>query len=166
MIAHISPLDRRDIVDHCGRSAQSRTHHRRHVGPRRRRRLVPLRRSNRPDRQSPTRTNIHRVRAAQAPIRMVGTLPVTSLLRWYRDGADIAVRMPALSTYLGHGGAANTYWYLSSVSELLACAATRLAIAGAQGQVGSRLPCLAVAGIVTGILTYLETIRGNGVRTP
>ena len=54
------------------------------------------------------------------------TFAVNTLLGWYRDGADVAVRMPLLSTYLGHTDPANTYWYLSAVPELLAYAATRL----------------------------------------
>ena len=46
----------------------------------------------------------------------------------------VAARMPLLSTYLGHSDPANTYWYLSAVPELLACAATRLAAADGQMQ--------------------------------
>jgi len=63
------------------------------------------------------------------------TFAVNTLLGWYRDGADVAAKMPLLSTYLGHADPANTYWYLSAVPELLAHAATRLA--DAEGQVGS-----------------------------
>jgi integrase/recombinase XerD len=51
---------------------------------------------------------------------------VTTLLRWYRDGGDIAVRMPSLSTYLGHVDPSSTYWYLQAAPELLALAADRL----------------------------------------
>lgn len=51
---------------------------------------------------------------------------VTTLLGWYRDGADVAARLPALSTYLGHTDPANTYWYLSATPELLTLAAQRL----------------------------------------
>lgn len=54
------------------------------------------------------------------------TFAVNTLLGWYRDGADVAAKMPALSTYLGHTNPANTYWYFSAVPELLAYAATRL----------------------------------------
>jgi integrase len=63
------------------------------------------------------------------------TFAVNTLLGWYRDGADVAARMPVLSTYLGHTDPANTYWYLSAVPELLAHAATRLT--DAEGQEGS-----------------------------
>lgn len=51
---------------------------------------------------------------------------VKTLLGWYRDGDDVAARMPLLSTYLGHVDPAATYWYLSAVPELLALAAERL----------------------------------------
>ena len=30
------------------------------------------------------------------------TLAVNTLLGWYREGADVHARLPALSTYLGH----------------------------------------------------------------
>ncbi|MCA1698365.1 MAG: tyrosine-type recombinase/integrase, partial [Actinobacteria bacterium] len=51
---------------------------------------------------------------------------VKTLLGWYRDGGDVAARMPVLSTYLGHVDPAATYWYLSAAPELLALAAKRL----------------------------------------
>ena len=51
---------------------------------------------------------------------------VAALLRWYRDGGDVATRMPALSTYLGHVDPGSTYWYLSASPELLRLAADRL----------------------------------------
>lgn len=51
---------------------------------------------------------------------------VRTLLGWYRDGADVAARMPLLSTFLGHVDPANTYWYLSAAPELLAIVAARL----------------------------------------
>jgi hypothetical protein len=38
---------------------------------------------------------------------------VRTLLRWYRDGADVQARIPLLSTYLGHVKPAATYWYYS-----------------------------------------------------
>ena len=49
-----------------------------------------------------------------------------TLLRWYRDGGDVAARMPLLSTYLGHLNPGATYWYLSAAPELLALAVSRL----------------------------------------
>jgi integrase len=54
---------------------------------------------------------------------------VRTLLGWYRDGGDVAARMPLLSTYLGHVDPAATYWYLSAAPELLGLAAERLEIA-------------------------------------
>jgi integrase len=54
------------------------------------------------------------------------TFAVATLLDWYRDGGDVAARMPLLSTYLGHSQPANTYWYLSAAPELLTEAARRL----------------------------------------
>jgi integrase/recombinase XerD len=51
---------------------------------------------------------------------------VATLLDWYRDGGDVAARLPLLSAYLGHVEPANTYWYLHAAPELLAEAARRL----------------------------------------
>lgn len=51
---------------------------------------------------------------------------VKTLLDWYRDGADVKVRLPALSAYLGHVHPSDTYWYLTAAPELLALAADRL----------------------------------------
>ncbi len=54
------------------------------------------------------------------------TFAVRTVMRWYREGADVEQRLPLLSTYLGHVKPSNTYWYLSSVPELVGLAATRL----------------------------------------
>ena len=54
------------------------------------------------------------------------TFAVTTLARWYADGGDVAARLPLLSTWLGHTSPADTYWYLTGTSELLALAAARL----------------------------------------
>lgn len=51
---------------------------------------------------------------------------VRTLLEWYRDGGDVAARLPLLSTYLGHVDPGSTYWYLSAAPELLALVAERL----------------------------------------
>jgi integrase/recombinase XerD len=53
------------------------------------------------------------------------TFAVRTLLSWYRSGEDVQAKVPALSTYLGHREPGSTYWYLSAVPELLACAAAR-----------------------------------------
>jgi integrase len=52
---------------------------------------------------------------------------VQILVEAYRTGADVPARMAVLSTYLGHGDPADTYWYLSAVPELMELAAARLA---------------------------------------
>ncbi len=54
------------------------------------------------------------------------TFAVTTLVNWYRSGADVHARLPYLSTYLGHRDPRFTYWYLSAAPELLALAAERL----------------------------------------
>ncbi|MBK5256086.1 MAG: tyrosine-type recombinase/integrase [Vicinamibacteria bacterium] len=51
---------------------------------------------------------------------------VRTVIHWYRQGVDVDPRMPVLSTYLGHGHVSDTYWYLSSVPELLRLASARL----------------------------------------
>jgi integrase len=51
---------------------------------------------------------------------------VTTLLHWYRAGADVEQRLPALSTFLGHTHVTDTYWYLSGVPELLSLTKARL----------------------------------------
>jgi hypothetical protein len=48
------------------------------------------------------------------------------LLGWYRDGGDVAARLPLLSAWLGHADPGSTYWYLTGTPELLALAAQRL----------------------------------------
>ncbi len=71
--------------------------------------------------------------AASAPTRRGGPgcttsatpSPSATLLGWYRSGEDVQAKIPALSTYLGHREPGSTYWYLSAVPELLACAAAR-----------------------------------------
>lgn len=57
---------------------------------------------------------------------------VSTLLAWYRDGENVAARMPLLSAYLGHAKPASTYWYLQAAPELLAAAAARLEPLGAR----------------------------------
>lgn len=51
---------------------------------------------------------------------------VSTLLGWYREGADVQALLPRLSTYLGHVSPASTYWYLSAAPELLTLAAERV----------------------------------------
>lgn len=54
------------------------------------------------------------------------TFAVSTLLDWYRDGGDVAARIPRLTAYLGHHDPRSTYWYLSAAPQLLAVAAQRL----------------------------------------
>lgn len=54
------------------------------------------------------------------------SLAVNTLIGWQRNGADVAGRLPLLSTYLGHVNPAGTYWYLTAVPELMQLAAARL----------------------------------------
>ena len=51
---------------------------------------------------------------------------VATLRDWYRDGADVAARLPLLSAYLGHAHPVSTYWYLWAAPDLLELAAERL----------------------------------------
>jgi hypothetical protein len=44
---------------------------------------------------------------------------------WYRDGGDVASRMPLLSAYLCYAEPANTYWHLPQLARLLHAAAWR-----------------------------------------
>ena len=47
------------------------------------------------------------------------------LIAWYEDGVNIDRMMPYLSTYLGHVKVSDTYWYITSIPELMAIAARR-----------------------------------------
>jgi len=51
---------------------------------------------------------------------------VTTLLDWYRTGADVPAMMPRLATYMGHTDPKHTFWYLSAAPELMALAGQRL----------------------------------------
>jgi integrase/recombinase XerD len=53
---------------------------------------------------------------------------VRTLVDWYRSNVDIERRLPVLSTFLGHGHVADTYWYLSVEPELMGLATRRLEI--------------------------------------
>jgi len=59
---------------------------------------------------------------------------VSTMLDAYRSGADPAVVLPILSTWLGHTEPRDTYWYLSGTSELLAAATERLETGGPREQ--------------------------------
>ena len=49
------------------------------------------------------------------------------LLRWYRAGADIDAKLPLLATYLGHGPAVSTHYYLHFIEPLRLAASERFA---------------------------------------
>lgn len=52
---------------------------------------------------------------------------VNALLRWYRAGADIDAKLPLLATYLGHGSAVSTHYYLHFIEPLRTAASERFA---------------------------------------
>lgn len=54
------------------------------------------------------------------------TFAVRTMVNWYRTGKDPAREMIKLTTYLGHGDPAHTYWYIEAVPELLALASRRM----------------------------------------
>lgn len=49
-----------------------------------------------------------------------------TLIHWYRSNKDVERWLPILSTFLGHGHVADTYWYLSLEPELMSLASRRL----------------------------------------
>ncbi len=49
-----------------------------------------------------------------------------TILNWYRRGVDVEAHLPELTTFMGHGHVADTYWYISSSPELLKLATQRL----------------------------------------
>lgn len=51
---------------------------------------------------------------------------VKTMIKWYREGVDVEKHIALLSTYLGHVKPSDTYWYLSSIPELVGLAAARL----------------------------------------
>jgi integrase/recombinase XerD len=53
------------------------------------------------------------------------TFAVTRMQRWYEQGLDVQALLPHLSVYLGHVHPQESYWYLTSVPELLGAAANR-----------------------------------------
>jgi len=53
-------------------------------------------------------------------------LILRTLLRWYRDGDDVAAQLSVLSTLVGHVDPKSSYWYFEATPELLALAAERL----------------------------------------
>ena len=54
------------------------------------------------------------------------SLAVRTLENWYRQGQDPDRMLPILSTYLGHVGVSDTYWYLENSPGLMKEAMKRL----------------------------------------
>ncbi len=52
---------------------------------------------------------------------------LNALLRWYRAGADVEAKLPLLATYLGHGSAVSTHYYLHFIEPLRTAASQRFA---------------------------------------
>lgn len=52
---------------------------------------------------------------------------VNALLRWYRSGADVGAMLPLLATYMGHGTATSTHYYLQFIEPLRTAASDRFA---------------------------------------
>jgi integrase len=85
------------------------------MDPRRRRRLVPLRRRPGPQERLPTLTNNHPTRTPAKLFNRITTLPITSM----EDGTPVEV----IADILGHQSVASTGAYLkSSIGLLSACA--------------------------------------------
>ena len=52
---------------------------------------------------------------------------VNALVRWYRAGADVEAKLPLLATYLGHGSAVSTHYYLHFIEPVRTAASERFA---------------------------------------
>lgn len=68
------------------------------------------------------------------------TFAFHALLRWYRAGADVQARLPALATYMGHASILSTEYYLPTfdvlapeVSDRFERHCTRFLVAGLDG---------------------------------
>ena len=55
------------------------------------------------------------------------TFAVEALLRWYRAGVDVNVKLPLLATYMGHVSIVSTEYYLQFVEPLATLASERFA---------------------------------------
>ena len=55
------------------------------------------------------------------------TFAVHALVRWYRAGADVQVKLPLLATYMGHVSIVSTAYYLAFIEPLRALASARFA---------------------------------------
>ena len=64
-------------------------------------------------------------RSGPRPYDLRHTFAVHRLTHWYREGADIASRLPWLSAYMGHCDLTGTEHYLRATPELLELASAR-----------------------------------------
>jgi len=64
-------------------------------------------------------------RGGPRPYDLRHTFAVHRLTRWYRQGVDVAERLPWLSIYMGHVNILGTEIYLTTTPELLALAGRR-----------------------------------------
>ena len=53
------------------------------------------------------------------------TFAVHAMLRWYRAGVDVQVRLPALSIYMGHASVVSTQYYLAFLNTIAEAAGDR-----------------------------------------
>ena len=61
------------------------------------------------------------------------TFVCRNMLSWYQSGANVDSRIAQLSHYLGHRKVSDTYWYLTAIPELMACAANKATTNGVFG---------------------------------
>jgi integrase/recombinase XerD len=47
------------------------------------------------------------------------------VINWYQSGDDVNCHIAQLSRYIGHKNVSDTYWYLTAIPALMACAAVR-----------------------------------------
>ena len=78
------------------------------------------------------RPRLHDVRHTYACGRVLG---------WYREGADVAVKLPSLATYMGHVSVLSTQLYLNSTAAILQEASGRF-----EGAFGALVPPLTEVG--------------------
>ena len=64
-------------------------------------------------------------RAGPRPYDLRHSYAVHRLSRWHRQGVDVTLRLPWLSTYMGHANIVGTETYLTTTPELMALASRR-----------------------------------------
>ena len=89
------------------------------------------------------RANVRTVSGALPRIHdLRHTFAVHALLRWYREAADIQVKLPYLSAYMGHVSIVSTEYYLPFVSPLAEAASEKF-----EGLCGTLLSLSARKGV-------------------